>query len=145
MSEENIVNVAIQSDEYMIYKCDMGSINLNQCYIDEANKEEEEMVGPNPSRLLGVAVLGCLSASFTFCMKKRDFVIDDLKAEAEVHVARNEKGFWRVQKIDVTINPKIEGEDAKKRADQCLKMFERYCIVTQAVREGIEVNVDVNF
>ncbi|TFF92867.1 MAG: OsmC family peroxiredoxin [Promethearchaeota archaeon] len=145
MTEANVLNVTLRSTEYMIYKCDMGSINLNQCYVDEAHDKEEEMVGPNPSRLLGVAVMGCLSASFTFCMKKRDFIIDDLKAEAEVHVARNEKGFWRVQKIDVTITPKIDGEDARKRADQCLKMFERYCIVTQAVREGIEVNVDVNY
>ena len=145
MTEENIINVALEMEDYMIFKCNMGAIDLNQCYIDETNKEEEEMVGPNPSRLLGVAVMGCLSASFTFCMKKRDFTINDLNAEAEVHVARNDKGFWRVKKIDVKINPKIEGEDARKRAGQCLKMFEQYCIVTQAVRDGIEVNVDINY
>lgn len=145
MSEGNILNVALNMEDYMIFKCQMGSINLNQCYIDEANEEEEEMIGPNPSRLLGVAVMGCLSASFVFCMNKRNFKLEDVKAEAEIHVARNDKGFWRVQKIDVDINPTIEGEDARKRAKQCLKMFEDYCIVTQAVRDGIEVNVNIDF
>lgn len=144
MSEGNILNVALNMEDYMIFKCQMGSINLNQCYIDEANEEEEEMIGPNPSRLLGVAVMGCLSASFVFCMNKRNFKLEDVKAEAEIHVARNDKGFWRVQKINVDINPTIEGEDARKRAKQCLKMFEDYCIVTQAVRDGIEVNVNID-
>jgi organic hydroperoxide reductase OsmC/OhrA len=103
------------------------------------------MLGPNPSRMLGVAVLGCLSSSFIFCLKKKDFTLDNLKAEAEVTVARNDKGFWRVAKIDVNIDIEIDDPEARKRADQCRKMFEQYCLVTQAVREGIDVEVNLNY
>ncbi|MHA1487884.1 MAG: hypothetical protein ACTSSC_12035 [Promethearchaeota archaeon] len=48
-------------------------------------------------------------------------------------------------KIDVDLNIRISDPDTRKRADQCKKMFEQYCIVTQAVREGIDVEVNLNY
>ncbi|TFG20627.1 MAG: OsmC family peroxiredoxin [Promethearchaeota archaeon] len=145
MSEEIKTKVGLSLDKEMVFKCDLGNMKVKDCYIDEQNKDEVDMLGPNPSRMLGLAILGCLSASFIFCLKKRDFSLDDLKAEAEVKIRRNDKGFWRVKKIDVRIDAKLDDEETRKRADQCRKMFEQYCIVTQAVREGIEVEVDLNY
>jgi uncharacterized OsmC-like protein len=145
MSKEMKTKVGISLEEGMLFKCDLGEIKVKDCYIDEEHQEEVDMLGPNPSRMLGTAILGCLSASFIFCLKKRNFKIDDLEAEAEVTVARNEKGFWRVRNIDVNIKPKIDDPDTRKRADQCKKMFEQYCVVTQAVREGINVEVNIDY
>ena len=129
----------------MLFKCDLGDMKVKDCYIDEEHPEEVDMLGPNPSRMLGLAVTGCLSASFIFCLKKRKFNLDDLKAEAEITILRNQKGFWRVKKIDVTIKPTIDDPDTRKRADQCKKFFEDYCVVTQAVREGIKVEVNLDY
>lgn len=145
MDEEKKVEVGLNLEEEMIFKCDLGEIKVEDCYIDETHDKEPEMWGPNPSRMLGVAILGCLSASFIFCLKKKDFAIENLNAKGEVTIARNEKGFWRVKKIDVKIEPKIDTSEMRKRADRCRKMFEDYCIVTQAVREGIEVNVNLDY
>ena len=145
MSEVMKTKVGLSLEEKMIFKCELGEMKVKDCYIDDTHKEEVDMLGPNPSRMLAMAVLGCLSASFIFCLKKREFNLEDLKAEAEVTIARNEKGFWRVKKIDVDINAKIDDPNVKKRADQCKKMFEQYCIVTQAVREGIDVEVNLNY
>ena len=146
MSEEiKKVNVDITLEKEMIFKCELGDIKVEECYIDETNKDEVNMLGPNPSRLVGLAVLGCLSSSFIFCLKKRDFTLDNLKAEAEVIIGRNEKGFWRVKKINVNIDVKIDDPETRKRADQCRKMFEQYCLVTQAIREGIDVELKMNY
>ncbi|TFG24602.1 MAG: OsmC family peroxiredoxin [Promethearchaeota archaeon] len=145
MSEEVKTKVGLKLEKDMIFKCEMGEMAVKDCYIDETNQEEVEMWGPNPSRLLGMALLGCLSASFIFCLKKRNFSIDDLKAEAEVIIGRNDKGFLRVKKVNVDIVSKIDEPAVRKRAEQCKKMFERYCTVTAAVREGIEVNVDLKY
>jgi len=120
-------------------------MSVKDCYIDETHISEVDMLGPNPSRLLGLALLGCLSASFIFCLKKKEFTLKDLKADAEIHIGRNEKGFLRVLKIDVKIKIIINDSDTRKRAEQCRKMFEQHCTVTQAVREGIDVNVNVEF
>ncbi len=145
MTEGLKTKVGLTLEEEMIFKCDLGEMKVKDCYIDEAHKDEVDMLGPNPSRMLGMAILGCLSASFIFCLKKRNLSVDDLKAEAEVTIARNQKGFWRVKKIDVNIDVKIDDPETRKRADQCRKMFEQYCVVTQAVREGIDVEVNLNY
>ncbi|MFX0028357.1 MAG: OsmC family protein [Candidatus Hermodarchaeota archaeon] len=152
ISEDIKTKVGIKLDEaesQMIFKCDLGTMKVKDCFIDEEHHQEVDMLGPNPSRLLGLGILGCLSASFIFCLKKRNFNVDDFSAEAEVIISRNEKGFLRVKKIDVNIQPQISDPVALKRAKQCLKtakdgvsFFEQYCIVTQSVRSGIEVNVN---
>jgi len=154
MSDEMGTKVGLklaEEESQMIFKCDMGSLKVKDCYIDEENREEVDMMGPNPSRLLALGVLGCLSASFIFCIKKRGFNVEDFNSEAEITITRNEKGFWRVKKIDVSINPKFKDPEALKRAQQCLKenkegvsFFEQYCVVTQSVRSGIDVEVNVN-
>lgn len=145
MSETKKLNVGLSLEKEMIFKCELGEIKVKDCYIDEEHDVEASMWGPNPSRMLGMAILGCLSASFIFCLKKKNLSLNDLNAEAEVSIARNQKGFWRVKKIDVVIKMHIEDPDTRKRADQCKKMFERYCIVTQAVREGIDVEVNLEY
>jgi uncharacterized OsmC-like protein len=154
ISNELKTKVGIKLDDIesqMIFKCDLGNMKVKDCYIDEEHHEEVDMLGPNPSRMLALGVLGCLSASFIFCLKKRNFKVDDFKSEAEVTIARNSKGFWRVKKIDVNIEPIINNPEALKRAKQCLKtakngvsFFEQYCIVTQSVRDGVEVNVNID-
>jgi len=145
MSEGLKTKVGISLEKDMIFKCDLGEMKVKDCYIDDTNKNEVDMLGLNPSRMLAMALLGCLSSSFIFCLKKRNFSIEDLSAIAEITVARNEKGFWRVKKVDVDIDIKIDDPDTRKRADLCKKMFEQYCVVTQAVREGINVEVNVNY
>ena len=145
MSEAIKTKVGLSLEKEMIFKCDLGEMKVKDCYIDDTHKDEVNMLGPNPSRMLGMAILGCLSASFIFCLKKRELSLNNLKAEAEVTIGRNKQGFWRVTKIDVDINAKIDDPDTRKRADQCKKMFEQYCIVTQAVREGIDIEVNLNY
>jgi uncharacterized OsmC-like protein len=145
MSEEMINKVGISLEDQMIFKCDLGSMKVKDLYIDETHKNEEDMLGPNPSRMLGLAILGCLSASFIFCLQKKNLSLEDLKAEAEVIIHRNEKGFWRIKRIDVNIKTIITDPETRKRAEQCRKMYESFCIITQSVRDGIKIDVNLNF
>lgn len=55
------------------------------------------------------------------------------------------RGLLRVKKVNVHIISKIDDPKAPKRTDQCRKMFETYCTVTAAVRDGIEVNVNLEY
>jgi len=145
MSKESKPKVKIKLERDMIFKYDLGNIKPINSYIDETNKKESDMLGPNAAYLLAMAVLGCLNGSFIFCLKKRDFTIEDLEAEAVVSISRNDKGFLRVRKIDVNIKPKINTPDMRKRADQCKKMFEQYCTITASIREGIDVEVNLDY
>ena len=118
---------------------------MNDLFIDEKHKKSINKIGPNPSKLLALSVLGCLAASFAFCLQKKNFSLSDIEGKAVITSKRNEKGFWRLKKIDIKLNPKIDNPKMRKRADQCLKFFEQFCIISESVREGIEINVNLDY
>ena len=55
----------------------------------------------------------------------------------------NEQGRFRVSGIDVDLSPKLTVGDAARLA-RCEALFEDFCVVTQSVREGIDVKVNVS-
>jgi uncharacterized OsmC-like protein len=95
---------------------------------------------PNPARILAAAIGNCLAASLVFCLKRKGIVAHGVRSELQVTLARNEHKRLRVVRVDV----KLHASDIPKDAlDACRSTFEDFCVVTQSVREGIEVNVDV--
>jgi organic hydroperoxide reductase OsmC/OhrA len=98
--------------------------------------------GPNAARLLAGAVGNCLAASLLLCMEKARVSIKNLRATVEGTMERNEKGRFRIGGLSVTLTPTVEGEPTT-RYDRCLGIFEDFCIVTQSVRDGIDVEVRV--
>ena len=99
--------------------------------------------GPNPSRLLATAVGNCLAASLLFCLGKARLSVDGLEAEVLTEFTRNEAGRLRIGGIKVRLLPKWTEETAAK-AQRCLQIYEDFCVVTQAVRHGVPVEVQVD-
>ena len=97
--------------------------------------------GPNATRVLAAAIGNCLSASLLFCLQKAHVEVDGLSAVVRGSLARNEQGRMRVSKLSVELAPEITSNEA--RTARCLEIFEDYCLVTQSVRDGIEVDVKV--
>jgi organic hydroperoxide reductase OsmC/OhrA len=98
--------------------------------------------GPNPSRLLATAVGNCLAASLLFCLGKARLSVEGLEAEILTEFTRNEAGRLRIGGMKVRLLPKWTEETAAK-AQRCLQIFEDFCVVTQAVRQGVPVEVQV--
>ena len=114
--------------------------------MQELVTDEPEPVGknsgPNASRLLSAAVGNCLSSSLVFCLSKGRVDVGDLKTSVETVMRRNEKGRWRITALKVKLHPVIREVDVS-RSQRCLGLFEDFCIVTESVRKGIEVDVDI--
>jgi uncharacterized OsmC-like protein len=145
MSTELKTKVGLKQEEEMIFKFEFGNPKMDNLYIDETNRKEIEKIGPSPAKLLASSVLGCLAASFSFCLQKKNFSLSGFEGKAEVSIVRNEKGFWRVRNIDIELNPKIDTPEMRKRADQCKRFFEQYCIISESLRTGFEVNVNLKY
>ncbi|WP_455278559.1 OsmC family protein [[Eubacterium] cellulosolvens] len=109
--------------------------------------DEPEPIGqgsaPNASRFLAAAVGNCLSASLLFCLGKAKIDLREFNTVVETVMHRNEKGRWRIASIKVKLKPQIEKSDIVK-SKRCLDLFEDFCIVTQSVRKGINVDVDID-
>jgi len=98
--------------------------------------------GPNASLMLASAIGNCLSASLLFCLQRSRVQVFGLKTSVTGLMARNPKGRWRIKEITVNIEPKIPAEDSKQ-LERCTQIFEDFCIVTESVRQGIPVKVNV--
>ncbi|MBK6613714.1 MAG: OsmC family protein [Ottowia sp.] len=98
--------------------------------------------GPNPARLLGTAVANCLSASLLFALRKFGNEPGRMETDCTLAPERNEQGRWRIQRIDVRIQLGVPWASLK-HAERALAQFEDFCIVTQSVRGGIDVQVQV--
>jgi uncharacterized OsmC-like protein len=98
--------------------------------------------GPSASRFVAAAVGHCLSASLLFCSRKGRIAIGPIHTRVRAQLRRNERGRWRVTKMNVEIDPHIPEPD-RENAIRCLDLFEDYCVVTQSVRQGIPVEVTV--
>jgi organic hydroperoxide reductase OsmC/OhrA len=98
-------------------------------------------VGPNPSRLLAAAVSNCLAASLLFCARRAKVPVTGMSAEANVTLVRNERKRLRVGVIAVVLRPRLDGDPSLLQG--CLGDFEDFCVVTQSVRDGFDVDVKV--
>jgi len=83
-----------------------------------------------------------LSASLVFCLQKFRLRTNGLQTTVTGTLVRNERGRLRVGGFDVKFNLNSSGLDQSKLG-RCLGQFQDFCLVTESVRRGIPVTVDV--
>jgi organic hydroperoxide reductase OsmC/OhrA len=97
---------------------------------------------PNASRVLAAALGNCLSASLLHCLAREGIPQAGMRTSVSCEIGRNENKRLRVTNVDVRIT--VGGQLEKSpRLRQCLGMFQDFCVVTAAVRDGIPVTVQV--
>jgi organic hydroperoxide reductase OsmC/OhrA len=99
--------------------------------------------GPNPGRMLVAAIANCLAASLLFALRKFKNEPGTLRARARATLARNADRRWRVSRVEVDLHL-AEEAGSLEHLDRILGQFEDFCIVTQSVRDGLEVDVRVH-
>lgn len=97
---------------------------------------------PNAARVLGAAVGHCLSASLLFCLRKSRIEVSGMETKVNGTIERNAQGRLRIGEIAVELSPQVPVKD-RERLARCVEIFEQFCLVTQSVREGIDVRVAV--
>jgi uncharacterized OsmC-like protein len=141
LSEEKEIVTTLELLKDFEFKVKFDIENVNDLLMDEPTPVGKGL-SPNASRVLSAAVGNCLSASLLFCLTKARVNVEGLKTTVATKLARNEEGYWRVKSIQVKIFPSVE-EKFGAQLKRCIELFERYCTVTQSVRKGINVTVEV--
>ncbi len=124
------------------FRVEFDAEGMSKLLLDE-QKPAGQNLGPNPTRLLSAAVGHCLSSSLIYCLLKARVKIKNIETTVRAKVARNKEGYLRVEDIEVQISLDVAEED-KSRIPRCKEIFENYCTVTQSVRKGMEINVNVS-
>jgi len=141
MSIDSPIRISLEQDGDYAFRVQFHDTGLAPLLTDESPPLGQDQ-GPNPSRMLLAAVANCLVASLLFALRKQRNTPGPLRAEIIAVPQRNEQGRWRIPTAAVTLH--LPGHNADYRAlDRVLAQFEEFCVVTQSVREGIDVEVTV--
>ncbi len=98
--------------------------------------------GPSPSELLAAAVGNCLSDSLLFALRKFKQKPEPIRTTVAANIDRNADNRLRVQKIEVRLTLGVP-RGRLEHLDRALAQFEDFCTVSQSVRQGIPVTVEV--
>jgi len=145
MSESHVFEYTIEmkrKDNYK-FEVDFESDKIPKLLMDEPPSiPGGEGQGPTASMLLAAAVGNCLSASLTFCATKKDVEVLELKTTVKLKRERNKEGFWRISELDVTLEPVIS-DNIDNKFQRCKDIYEDYCIVSQSVKKGIPLKINL--
>jgi uncharacterized OsmC-like protein len=99
--------------------------------------------GPSPVQLLCASVGNCLSDSLLFALRKFKQAPEPLSCTVQAEVGRNPDGRMRVlgMQAQLTLGVPAAQPDHLERV---LEQFEAFCTVTESVRQGIPVAVQVS-
>jgi uncharacterized OsmC-like protein len=138
MAEEKTFSVSLELLENYLFKIDFGAFgDLITDELEPLGNGE----GPNPALLLAASVANCLAASITFAIRKFKEEPGKVTATVTGTIARID-GRLRIEKMQVRLQLGNTAENIP-HIQRVLEKFEDYCIVTQSVRQGIEVNLEV--
>jgi organic hydroperoxide reductase OsmC/OhrA len=141
MSEQSGFTIKLEQEQDYQFKASFDLSKVPELGLD-AGEPLGQSKGPDSERLVAVAVGYCLSASLLFSMRKFKQNPGKLRAEVSGTFARNERGRLRVGGFEVMIRLSDPAEQIShfERAGQ---QFEDFCTVTESIREGIPVRVQV--
>ena len=140
MSEERITNVQLELARGYEFVASFPDFPMAQQVLMDEPAPLGEGKGPNAAAMLGAAVGNCLGASLLLCLRKARAVPEGLSVDVKTRIVRNDAGRFRIEGIDVVLDPDVSAEDLN-RLQRCEELFEDFCIVTASVRQGIPVTV----
>ncbi|MDI3315256.1 MAG: OsmC family protein [Mycobacterium sp.] len=141
VNKESDATVTMELADGYRFHVDFGLPGVSPLIMDEPAPLGEQ-AGPNASRVLAAAVGNCLSASALFCLNRARVPVHRMRTTVTVSLTRSEAGRLRIGGLRVQIEPQVDDPDGG-RVRRCLELFEDYCVVTQSVRNGIDVDVQV--
>ena len=141
MADEHSFKVEIKQNKDFSFNVNFGLEGISDLLMDEPQPLGEG-VGPNASRVLAAALGNCLCASLLFCLKKSRVNVIRLDATVMGSWKRNNEGRWRIEEINVIIEPQVKREYSKQ-LERCIEIFEQFCVVSQSISEGIKINLEI--
>jgi uncharacterized OsmC-like protein len=142
MSEERVHHVTVRLARGYQFVAEFNDLpNAPSILFDEPEPLGSSRA-PSAAAVLGAALGNCLAASLTFCLRRARMDVQDMTAQVTTHVAKNDRGRFRVRGIDVELTP-VLGAGTPTSIERCEGLFEDFCIVTASVQHGIPVHVSL--
>jgi uncharacterized OsmC-like protein len=140
--DEKTIRVSMEREVGFEFKIDFGLEEVMELIMDEPEPVGKGR-GPNASKVLAAVIGNCLSASLLFCLQKARVQVRGMKTKVSGTTKRNDEGRWRITDFDIAIQ--VEAKGSQNQKEKCKKIFEDYCVVSQSIKQGIPMNVNINW
>jgi uncharacterized OsmC-like protein len=100
--------------------------------------------GPNPVQSLTMAIGHCMSSTLFNTLERAHVPVTSLRTTVRATIGVNERGRRRVRELRVEIHTQPLDEADRARFDHCVEIFEDFCTVSGAVREGVPIKSRVS-
>lgn len=95
--------------------------------------------GPSPVDTLAAAVGHCMSSTLYNTLERAHVPSTPIRTTVSVEMGPNANGRRRVRRMEVEIDAAPLDEKDRERFDRSISIFEDYCPVSGAVREGVTI------
>ena len=141
MSDDQQIRISLEQESDYAFRVSFEETDLDTLLTDESPPLGQGR-GPNPSHLLLASIANCMVASLLFALRKQRNQPGKMRVQISANLVRNEQGRLRIPQAQVELLLP-EGNEIYQHLDRVLAQFEEFCIVTQSVRQGIDVQVTV--
>lgn len=99
--------------------------------------------GPGPVQTLATAVGHCMSSTLINTLERARVPHSVVHAVVVAEVGTNDRGRRRVRRLTVHLRVQPLNPEDRGRFEHSVAIFEDFCTVSGAVREGIPIDADV--
>jgi organic hydroperoxide reductase OsmC/OhrA len=119
-----------------------GRLHGDAFYSDEPDPVGDAGAPATPA-LLGAAIGHCLSASLLETLRHAHLPVESFHTDVTAVVKPNGDGFPRIDHVEVVLHPRLR--EPSPRTGRCADVFEKHCTVSSSVRNGIDIQVRVDW
>ncbi|MHA1607454.1 MAG: OsmC family protein [Candidatus Freyarchaeota archaeon] len=115
--------------------------DFSEFYMDELEPEGHDSA-PNPADYLLVSIGGCTASSFVYAARKFGVPIEKVNVKVRGRYVRK-KGMVRIGLVDVEVEAfhSSMSEEDLENLEWCIKVFRKYCVISESLREGLPIHV----
>lgn len=137
------MKVSLNYTENLHFKA--SARQFNDFNVDEPTSFHGTDLGPSSVEYLLIGIGGCLGTTFIYCLQKRNVKMKSVEIEVDGKLSHvGPKLLLRLTKVDVEIKFIPEENTSSEDINFCIKNFREYCIVSNSIANGININVNCN-
>ena len=99
--------------------------------------------GYSPEDLFGLAVMNCFIATFKVIAEKSKVVFQEIQAQGELIVDRDEKGAPWMSEMKIAILLKVGAGSDQQRFQHLLEKTAASCLVARSIRTKVQFSFEV--
>jgi uncharacterized OsmC-like protein len=137
------MKVSLNYTENLHFKA--SARQFNGFSVDEPTSFHGTDLGPSSVEYLLIGIGGCLGTAFIYCLQKRNVKMKNVEIVVDGKLSHvGPKLLLKLTKVDAEINFKPEENASSEDIKLCIKNFREYCIVSNSISDGININVNCN-